>query len=370
MIETTSLYIHIPFCQSRCHYCSFAIVTGKDKFIDDYARALAVEAGRYRGLKVGSIYVGGGTPSHLPVSKIETLFKIIGDSFDMAAASEVTFEANPVSCDAKKAEVLLRCGVNRLSLGVQSLNEKYLKYLGRLHRADDASASYRTLRMAGFRNISVDLMYCLPGQTSDELCRDLEDMARLESDHISLYALNVEKGSRFHKRRVPEKAEENQIEEFFLVRDTLARFGFQQYEVSNFAKPGKESSHNINYWRGGNYIGLGLGAHSHENGKRFWNTPDLDEYLAKTLSGEQAVAGSETLDGVKRLKEAFLFGLRMNEGVDLESLEQTYAGTFSPAEGDILEELTREGYITREGTRFKTTAKGQLILDEIAGRLI
>ena len=278
--ESTSLYIHIPFCKNKCYFCSFVVSIGKEHQIDSYLESVSKEAGYYKDTFVETIYIGGGTPSFMNHGQLERLIRIIRENFKFTPVCEFTIEANPENVNFSKAKLLHELGVNRISLGVQSLKDKYLKFLGRPHNSRDAIVAFNNLRKAGFNNINLDLMFSFPGQKSEELEGDVRDIAALGSEHLSLYTLTIEEGSKFFKQNMKLENDLSQRIRYLRVVELLEEKGFTQYDISNFAKPGKESKHNCVYWQGGNYIGLGIGAHSHLNDKRSWNTSNLNLYIS------------------------------------------------------------------------------------------
>ena len=254
--------------------------------------------------------------------------------------------------------------------GVQSLNDNYLKYLGRNHDAQRAISAYQTVKDAGFDNVSVDLMYSFPQQTIAELKTDIDRMCRLNSDHISIYTLTIEENSRFFAKQVSLDGQDILVEQHTLVEQCLKERGFYQYEVSNFAKKNKESIHNVNYWLCGNYIGLGVGAHSHRDGLRSWNVSKLNEYIKRFQDGLSAKAGQEELTQQARFMEAVLFGLRMNQGIDLGSIEKRFGCPMPQEKRELLDRWAIEGFVTRDKDRWKATDRGRLVLDDLSAKLI
>lgn len=366
----TSLYIHIPFCQKKCYFCSFVVAVGKDHHMDSYLDCLDREAGFYQGQQLKTVYIGGGTPSLLSHAQLERLVGIVRKDFRMISGCEFTLEANPATFDFSKAQWMHELGINRLSLGVQSLNDRYLQFLGRAHNADEARIAFETLRKAGFDNINLDLMYSFPGQTNEEMREDAQGMAGFGSEHLSLYTLTIEEGSRFYKRNFSWQDGFSQAEQYTLMTHTLEDLGFHQYEISNFAKPGRESGHNRVYWQADNYIGLGVGAHSHKDGQRYWNVPNLMEYIHRLKENRNPLQGKEKLEPRTQFKEALLFGLRMNQGVDVGQLQERFQCALTPDEHEIFEDMVAEGFLHRDNFSLTTTAKGRLVLDELAARLI
>ncbi len=364
-----TIYVHIPFCQKKCFFCSFAVAVSQLSRSNEYLEKLEREAALYSGREVGSIYVGGGTPSCLEADGIVDLWHKMYSCFRPAPQCEKTFEANPESLDEEKVSCLADLGVTRISLGVQSLNDMRLAFLGRTHTRQDALRAFALLRSFGFANINVDFMYGFPQQSSAELARDLDEVLELGSEHVSVYSLTVEDRSLFFARKLAVDSDA-QAEAYEYIRGRLAAAGLRQYEVSNFARPGFESSHNLNYWRGGEYIGLGMAAHSYLAGRRFWNADTLPLYLRMMDEKGNALAGEEKLEGVRKLTEVFLFGLRMNEGVDLGAWERRIGVELPQDRKEALESFIEMGFLEETDDRIRVTDRGRLVLDEIAARIV
>ncbi len=366
----TSLYIHIPFCQKKCFYCSFVVAVGHDNRIEPYLNSLSKEAQQYAGTFVQTIYLGGGTPTYLNTEQLSELFEILKENFKWSPECEITVEGNPEGLSPEKLELLKKEGVTRFSLGIQTLNDRYLKYLGRCHTAATAVQTFKSLRACGFQNINCDLMYSFPGQTDQEIKEDVTAITALNSEHLSLYTLTIEEPSRFHVIKVQLDDSEKRAAQYELVLKLLAHTGFNQYEVSNFAQHRRESEHNLNYWEGGNYIGLGVGAHSHINGVRSWNVQRVDDYIIKLNNGLSPVEAREELSLQKRLMETIVFGLRMNKGVDIIQVTEQFGLSLpTEAQGEI-GRLIEGKFLAKEEKYLKVTPQGRLILDEIAARLV
>ena len=363
------LYIHIPFCDRKCYYCAFAIVVGQLKRADEYLSLLQREASIYSRPQVGSVYIGGGTPSTLNARQINRLFDDINASFDVLSDSEVTVEVNPEGLTEKRLRAFRDRGVNRISLGIQTVQDHYLKYLGRLHDAASARQAYAAARAAGFTNISCDLMISFPEQTEEELADDLKQMLDWGPEHISLYSLTIEAPSRFHARNVQAPADETQARHLTFTVEAMAAAGYGRYEVSNFALPGFASRHNINYWQCGDYIGLGVGSHSHLQGERFSNVDRFADYMRRVQSGEPPRAQTERLDPHQRLVEALIFGLRMTDGVRPADLEARFGCPLDSERRERIEAYIKEGLLAEDGTALRATPRGMMVLDDISGRL-
>ncbi len=365
-----SLYVHIPFCERKCLYCSFVVAVGQKHRTDQYLDCLVREAKSYEGTQIGSIYIGGGTPTYLTEAQLGRLMDIIRGHFKFDPAAEITIEANPEGITPEKAAHLKVLGFNRISLGIQSFNEKYLKLLGRCHDAPQAGRAFEILRKAGFDNMNADLMFSFPGETLEELSRDLHAIVALGSEHVSIYALTIEENSRFYAQQI--KLDQNDLlaEQYAMVVEFLENNGLRQYEISNFARQGRESVHNMNYWNGGDYIGLGVGAHSHQQGHRWWNVSRLSEYFERIKENEPVMADEEILSSEEQFLERILFGLRVNRGIDLETVESEYHCRLDPDRAELIDGMLKEGLLLKEGKFIKASLKGRLLLDEISSRLL
>ena len=365
-----SLYIHIPFCQKKCFFCSFTVCIAKKHRIDQYIDNLKDESRKYLSKKIRTVYIGGGTPTLLNEPQLKRLFDIIYSSFQIKKNCEITIETNPDTIDQSKAELLHRLGVNRMSVGVQSFNDFYLKFLGRTHNSGDAYRVVSLLRDQGFDNINLDIMHGFPGQTMSDLKKDLQSLIKLKSDHVSMYALTIERNSQFFRKKIFLPNNNLMAKFYSLTSSCLEESGFKQYEISNFAKSKKQSEHNRAYWEGKNYIGLGLGAHSHFNGKRYWNISKLYEYMTLVNQKESIIEFQERLNSRERLMEAILFGLRMNEGVCVSKIEKRVKYKLSLEKREIIKRFVTQGFLIYEKEFLKATDKGRLVLDEISARLI
>ncbi|MFH1691329.1 MAG: radical SAM family heme chaperone HemW [Candidatus Omnitrophota bacterium] len=365
-----SLYVHIPFCKSKCPYCSFLSYENRQEAIVPYLEALGKEAAFYKGQSVSTIYIGGGTPTYLSETELGILFDTIRSNFKIDNVVEWTIEANPATFDLCKAKLLRSFGVTRVSLGIQSFQEKYLQFLARPYGTQDALRAYAFLREAGFDNISVDLMYAFSGQTEEELASDVQEALKLNSEHISLYTLSVSEESVFYQDNIEPLDNDQQVLYYGHIRDWLSKQGFLQYEVSSFSKKNYESRHNLNYWQGGDYIGLGLGAHAHLGGVRFWNTSDLVCYGALLEKGIMPKEGEESLPVEQKMLETLLIGLRLVDGVDVEKLEERFHLKLGNDKRALIDGFVREGLLKWEDGYLKTALSGILLLDEICAKII
>ncbi|MCK5177924.1 MAG: radical SAM family heme chaperone HemW [Candidatus Omnitrophica bacterium] len=365
-----TLYIHIPFCKRKCFYCSFVVSVGQQQRVGPYLESLEKEAQLYSAEKIQSVYIGGGTPTVMSQDELKKLFSIVRKHFDVMPDAEWAIESNPEGLHCSKLELLKEEGVNRISLGVQSLDDQYLKYLGRNHDPSMAMAAFNRIKRIGFDSINVDLMFAFPDQTMAELRKDVQAVVRLGSDHLSVYTLTVEERSRFYARNIQLKDGQYQAAQYSLICDILHDAGFQQYEISNFAKPSKISKHNLNYWQGGEYIGLGVGAHSYIDGKRFWNTSRLNDYIASLQKGAFAKEGSEVLSTFDQMKETVLFGLRMNQGISIEQTKKRFGCFLNDEQKEKIDHFIRGGFLIQENGYLKVSSEGRLVLDELCAQLI
>jgi len=365
-----ALYIHIPFCRHKCFYCFFAVAVAQLHHADRYLKCLMQEALLYRGAKLKTIYIGGGTPSLLKRDQLCRLMYIVRSVFDCSAVDEMTIEVNPEDMSRHKARLLMRAGITRISLGVQTFDAHFLKILGRCHTSSQIYRAFSKLRQAGFNNISADMIFALPGQTQSHLKTDLRKIIRLEPEHISFYCLSIEPASRFYVAGIQSAREDRQARQYNYLCATLEQRGFNQYEISNFARPGKQSRHNCLYWQGENYIGLGLSAHSHHDGRRKWNVSRLREYMTRLENGSDPTEDYEVLSPARRLREALVYGLRMNAGVDLDQLQQRYGVSLSPDLKTRIHDFIRLGFLEPVDNHLRATPPGRLLLDELAVYLI
>jgi len=365
----TSLYIHIPFCKSKCFYCSFAVSIGQEERIDLYLDCLKHEMKSFQQTKIKSLYFGGGTPSLIDGKQWAKLFKDVHQKFLWDNNTECTVEMNPENLSKDKLMLLKDHGVNRISLGVQSFHNEYLKYLGRNHDREAAFKAFDVIRQCRVDNVNIDLMIAFPQQTKKELMEDLNQLIQLDSEHVSLYSLTVEEQSKFFTKDVKIKNDERCADFYQSVCERLKGAGFEQYEVSNFCKKGQYSTHNLHYWEGGNYIGLGMGAHSHNDGYRKWNVSNLFKYIQFLQKGQSPVESSETLSPEQRFFEAVLIGLRMNKGIRINGLLARYEIKKDTNFIDQVQRLKSEQYLIEEDDILRATDKGRLVLDELSAQL-
>jgi len=353
----TGLYVHIPFCSVKCFYCDFAAFSGQKKQIERYLAALGAEAALLPPRVPETLYIGGGTPSELTAEQIVNLYERLRRAFPAAKLTESTFEGNPESLDAEKLAVLARAGVTRLSIGLQTADDGLLKAIGRKHTAEDFARVFRLARAAGIPSISVDLMFGLPGQTVESLRKTLEFTLGLDPEHISLYGLQVEDRTLFAKRGVEEDGPHAR-EMFELSIETLKKAGLEHYEISNYAKPGHRSKHNINYWRRGEYLGLGCSAASFLGGVRSSNDDRLGAYIEAIENGKRATTETDAPTGLEAVGEEAFLGLRMIEGfIPSAALRAAFAGSWAV--------LKARGLAIEENSKWRLSTTGIFLANNV-----
>lgn len=366
------LYIHIPFCVKKCNYCDFLSFGTEDERLSDtpchptrqlpvpevYVDRLCREI-RWYGQKeefshrpVISVFFGGGTPSLLSEAQIFRLMAELRDNFLMRRDAEVTMEANPGTLTPGKLKQMRFCGINRLSLGLQSTVERELKVLGRIHSYGAFLQSFKWAREAGFKNINVDLMTALPEQTMSSYLKSLEQTAALKPEHISAYSLIIEPGTPFERMEaqgelaLPDEDEEREM--YHLTRKFLSEMGYERYEISNYARPGYECRHNIGYWRGRDYLGLGLGASSLINGRRFLNRTEIKDYLALTMGSDGWYEAVETLTPAAKMEEFMFLGLRLVRGVSEKDFYRKFGVKMMSVYGEVIRKNELEKLLIRK----------------------
>lgn len=373
MEQSLSLYIHIPFCRSKCYYCSFNSYSGMDWLIPQYVEALVreIRLRADRGLKVNTIYLGGGTPSLLNGGQIGEMLKACGEAFEVAHNAEISIEANPGTISEPFFRQLRALGVNRLSLGVQSFDERRLRELGRLHSAIEAVEAYRMAR-GTFDNINIDLLYALPSQTLDEWRETLERALSLEPDHISLYPLTVEEDTPLAKEiasgRVMRPDPDLAAEMYLLAQGMLS--DYDHYEISNWARPGKRCQHNLSCWRNLPYLGFGAGAHSFFARYRFFNLLSPLEYVQRLAEGDSPIDQAEYIDEALEMAETVIMGLRLGEGVSLDAFARRFGREVTSVYRAEVEELISLGLLAWDDDAIQLTKRGRLLGNEVFVRFL
>ena len=351
--EELSLYIHIPFCVRKCGYCDFLSAPADEKARDRYVQALLMEIERYQGTetadrKIKTLYIGGGTPSILSVNQLDCIIQKIKCTFNFYGDIEASMEMNPGTASKEKCRALYQMGINRLSIGLQSTNDMELKTLGRIHSYEDFLNTYTWCREAGFQNINVDLMAALPYQTVESYTTGLRKIIRLAPEHISAYSLILEEGTPFYQKYnsgcYPLPDEEQERRMYRETEQILAQAGYERYEISNYAKKGYACRHNLVYWQGGDYLGLGLGSSSYMDGVRFHNTTDLNTYVNQGAYVEDR----EELSVQAKMEEFMFLGLRVMAGVSGTEFEKRFGKTMEDVYGDVLRKHEEEGLLQIE----------------------
>lgn len=375
MKKPLELYVHIPFCVQKCAYCDFLSGPADDKAKEDYIHALLEEikhCGDYSEYEVVSVFFGGGTPSVLPGEWIDRIMAGLRSHFHIKEDAEVTIEANPGTVDAEKIRCYLVSGINRISFGCQSSDNEELRMLGRIHTWEEFLDSYRIARANGFVNVNVDLMSGLPGQTALSWEKTLRKAAELEPEHISAYSLIVEEGTPFYQMadslNFPDEEEERAMYE--ATAKILAEYGYEQYEISNYAKNGKACQHNIGYWIGREYLGLGLGSSSFVNNCRFHNTEDMKMYLSHSADEKQIREEIIELSIKERIEEFMMLGLRMNCGISEENFKNCFNLGIEEVYGEILKRYEDGGYLYRRDGRIAFTRKGISVSNVILSEML
>ncbi|MGA2192316.1 MAG: radical SAM family heme chaperone HemW [Nitrospirota bacterium] len=366
----TGVYVHIPFCIRKCHYCSFNSIPYEKETAARYMDALSREIDSCRNLRgITSVYIGGGTPSIIPQHDLEALLKRLNGKFDIAEGTEATLEANPGALHGLDLKKIRDGGINRISLGVQSFDPDELIKLGRQHGIMEVGRSVKELREAGFKNLSLDLIYSIPGQDERKWKESLEKAASLGPEHISIYDLSIEVGTRFYSEvkagRLALPPEPVQVDMYLHAIEFLEGAGFHRYEISNFARPGYECAHNLNYWSVGEYISFGAGAHSYIDGKRTRNIEDVGRYIDTVTSGGRAAECEEALSAQDMIREFVMLSLRKAEGLSLEEFRERFGRRFKELYGGKLDPLFRAGYLGENKGYIYLTVKGILASNRV-----
>jgi oxygen-independent coproporphyrinogen-3 oxidase len=373
-VQELALYIHVPFCLKKCHYCDFVSFPYGQDLVQSYLAGLERELGLYfqllAGKRVKTIYFGGGTPSCLKPRELAALFALIYRHVPVEYIKEVTIECNPGTISRERLTVFKGAGVNRISLGVQALQDEHLARLGRIHRTADVYKSYDLLRREGFANIGFDLIFALPGQTLDQWEDTLKKVIALAPEHISTYNLVFEEGTPFHRWREEGKlippAEELDAAMYRLALEMLPAAGYQQYEIANFAQRNRECRHNMTYWRNEPYLGLGPGAHSYDGGRRRWaNESSLDKYLAALERGRVPVATREELTLELEQAETVILGLRLCQGVERKGFQKRFRQDLFAIYADNLERLAQQDLLEVIPQGIRLTKKGLFFANRV-----
>lgn len=376
MGNTLGLYLHIPFCRSKCDYCDFYSLAGQDDRMNDYQRALLrhiAETGpRTKKQVVNSVYIGGGTPSYYGEKRLLELLAAVKKRFTLSKDVEITLEANPDSVDLKLLRRLRRAGVNRLSMGMQSACDCELVSVHRPHTQAQTEAAVKAARAAKIRNLNLDLIYGLPGQTVESWQETVEAALALSPEHLSCYGLTVEAGTPLAGRvergeRLPD--DDEQAERYLWTVERLAQAGYEQYEVSNFSKTGYQSRHNLKYWMGRPYIGIGAAAHSDFGGCRYSFVRDLEQYIRGVQGDEQILDEMNEIPQRERGSEYLMLRLRTTHGIEEWEYRREYYMNFDPIAAKLAE-YEQKGWAVRRGRRWHFTPEGFLLSNRLIGELL
>lgn len=387
-----SLYIHIPFCKKKCLYCDFlsapACAREREEYVKALLREISVMAGMCEEYRIISVFFGGGTPSLLSSSQMKRIMAAIRKGYYLCEDAEITTECNPATADFEKLSAYRECGINRLSIGLQSANDKELKELGRIHNYRQFLDTFETARKAGFTNINVDIMSALPGQTYESYLDTLVSVISLKPEHISAYSLIIEEGTPFYERYAKECRERKEVAQTMECapmypplpdEDTERRMyhatvkllqdaGYARYEISNYAKKGYECRHNMTYWTGIEYLGLGLGASSYFKGRRYKNTSDMELYLQNAT--EKITEEEQVLTAEDKMEEYMFLGLRLKKGVSIRLFEKQFRVPMDTVYGKEIEKMKNEGLLLHRGDNLRLSKKGTDVANYVMSHFI
>ena len=367
------IYIHIPFCIRKCDYCDFLSGPSGPKEQADYVQALlreiqAVEEGE--GRSVSSIFIGGGTPSVLDERLLGDILKEIRNRFKMEEDAEITIEVNPGTANIGKLQAYREMGINRLSIGLQSPQDRELKILGRIHNYEQFLETYQEARTVGFDNINIDLMSAIPDQTYEGWAKNLRTAAELEPEHISAYSLIVEEGTPFAARKLNLPDEDTEYNMYEATAQILKEYGFEQYEISNYARKGRECRHNVGYWTRQDYLGFGLGASSLYGKERFANTADMKKYLENSRNPEKIREKEPSLTREDEMAEFMFLGLRMTKGISKADFQKCFGCTIESVYGEVLEKYESMGLLLEQDGRIFLSREGIHVSNSIMAEFL
>ena len=371
--DAIGLYVHIPFCLRKCNYCDFCSFDSLDgKIRAEYISALIREIKSYKReekISVDTLFFGGGTPSLLEPHEFEAIVEAIRESFNLLSCFEFTIEVNPKTVTLGKLLFFKSQGVNRISIGLQSIHENEMKILGRIHNFDDFIDAYYAVKKVGISNVSIDVMYGIPEQTKESFLETLNNIIILEPTHISVYGLILEEGTRFWNLRdkLPLPSEDEECEMYFSACEYLRSKGYSHYEISNYSKPGFESKHNLKYWRCENYIGVGISAYSYFEGHRYGNTKNLSEYLSRSTT--QYIT-DEVTDPDTHAFEYAMLAFRLAEGISLTEYKNIFGRDFLSSRVEKINKYIEYGYMNRCGDRLSLTESGFYVSNTILAELL
>lgn len=368
MKDGIALYIHIPFCKQKCLYCDFASYSGAEKYMMEYIKALVLEIKKLGDKKIKTIFIGGGTPTYLSLEALKILKQYILE-LNLDDELEFTVEGNPGTFTRTKLQMFRAMGVNRLSIGLQSWQNKHLKTLGRIHKVEDFIKSFSMAREVGFDNINVDLMFGLPSQTFSDWQETLENVVELTPEHFSCYSLIIEEGTKFFefekngKLNLPDEDTERKMYEYTI--DFLNKKGYSQYEISNFSLNGKQCRHNLVYWNLEEYIGCGAAAHSYYGKIRYQNVESIEEYINLIKNNSSAVESKHTNSLEDEIEEFMFMGLRKTEGISIEKFNKKFKKSINEVYGDIIQKYKKENLLIEKDGRIFLSNRGLQISNSI-----
>jgi oxygen-independent coproporphyrinogen III oxidase len=374
--ESFGIYVHIPFCVRKCPYCDFASAPAEAAERASYLDSLEAEIGgsEVQGRAASSVYLGGGTPSELDPEQLERIVRRLEQTFEILPDAEFSIECNPGTLTREKLAGMRALRVNRVSLGVQSFNDRLLASLGRIHSGDEARAAYQLLREAGFQNVNLDLLFALPGQSLKDWKRDLVEAITLRPEHLSLYSLAIEPSTEFGRLAAAGRlsaAEDDLAADMYEgALDLTSAGGYAQYEISNFALPDRQCRHNLVYWHNQEYLGFGLSAASYISGRRWVNTRDLPVYVRQAVAGRVDRSVDEVLRGRSALGEEIMLRLRLNEGFSIPDLTERHGIDLTATYAETLDLLGAAGLLVVTGERVELTRAGRLLANEVCSRFL
>lgn len=371
--KPTSAYVHIPFCTQICYYCDFSKVFIKNQPVDAYLEALIKELESYQISSLKTLYIGGGTPTAITAKQLDYLLSHLQQHLQLDQLEEFTIEANPGDLTEDKIAVLRQSAVNRISLGVQTFNDKQLKQIGRSHTEAQIYATIASLKEAGFQNISIDLIYALPGQTMQQVKENVAKALSLDIPHLSLYSLILEHHTVFMNKmrrgKLQLPTEDLEAEMFEYIISEMEANGFEHYEISNFTKPGFESRHNLMYWNNDEYFGCGAGASGYLNGIRYRNRVPIQHYLKAVAEGNARLS-EEPLTKEEMMEEELFLGLRKKSGVSVSRFQEKFGLSFESRYGPVVRELQAQGLLVKDKDFVRMTKKGLFLGDSVAEKFI
>lgn len=371
--KPTSAYVHIPFCTQICYYCDFSKVFIKNQPVDAYLEALIKEFESYQINSLKTLYIGGGTPTAITAKQLDYLLSHLQQHLQLDQLEEFTIEANPGDLTEDKIAVLRQSAVNRISLGVQTFNDKQLKQIGRSHTEAQIYTTIASLKEAGFQNMSIDLIYALPGQTIQQVKENVAKALALDIPHLSLYSLILEHHTVFMNKmrrgKLQLPTEDLEAEMFEYIISEMEANGFEHYEISNFTKPGFESRHNLMYWNNDEYFGCGAGASGYLNGIRYRNRIPIQHYL-KAVADGNARLSEEVLTKEEMMEEELFLGLRKKSGVSVSRFQEKFGLSFESRYGPVVRELQAQGLLVKDKDFVRMTKKGLFLGDSVAEKFI